>query len=90
MSDLGPRLVIATLGVVFAVLGTLAAANFKDVADRQARWLSARYGPTTMWGRESWFFKNQFWSMRIFGVVLACMGLIMIVAAFTATFSTGS
>ena len=74
---------MAAVGAALAALGMLAAANFKDLASRQARWNAIRYRPDSWaeWGPASLYYKSQFWCLRVFGGFIVVTGFAMFVIA---------
>jgi hypothetical protein len=83
MSGLEARIVVAAVGAALAAIGMLAAANFKDLASRQARWNAIRYRPDAWaeWGPGSFYYKSQFWCFRAFGSFIVFTGIVLFVIA---------
>jgi hypothetical protein len=85
MPSIEVRIGLGAVAIALIALGVVAATNVGDLAHRQARWNAIRYRPTSweMFGADSFFYKSQYWSFRIFGGFVAFMGLIGLLAICT-------
>jgi ABC-type Fe3+-siderophore transport system permease subunit len=102
MDQLGPRIGVAAVGVVFAAVGLVMAFNFRGHTERQARrslesvrWLEGRLERVPPW---KWLLRRplerriaqQVRLARVIGAVFVGAGVLILVAAVVGQFTPGT